>query len=238
MSSDLRIILKGIQQFLLLSFLVTLPIFTIFYDLIYTQQNLLNLEQGLSEYSMTEYLQESLLFFTTLSFAYTAYKSAEIRHFCVLVTGFFACMLIRELDGFLDNIRHGFWVYPATLVALFSIIYALKAPDKTINAFAKFVQSRHFVTLNIGMTLLLVFSRIFGIGELWQGILGPDYERIIKRVVEEGLEVLGYTIIFYAAMGYLNSFLVCRKAKSSKAIFEQPVDIEASIYRYNTNRNN
>jgi len=211
MSSDLRIVLKGFQQFLLLSLLVTLPILTLAFDLIYMQDGAINLNQGISEYSLTELLQETLLLFTTLSFAYIAYKDHLVRHFSVLITGFFACMLIREFDGLLDIIQHGFWVYPATMVTLLSIIYSLTAPQKTLSAFAKFIQSRHFITLNIGMTLLLVFSRIFGTGDLWQGILGSDYERIIKRVVEEGLEVLGYTIIFYAAMGYLKSFLTAQK---------------------------
>ncbi len=221
MSSDLRIILKGLQQFLLLSLLVTLPILALAFDLIYMQHGVINLDQGISESSATELLQETLLFCTTLSFAYTAYKDPSVRHFSVLITGFFACMLIREFDGLLDTIQHGFWVYPATLVALFSIIHALKAPDKTLSAFAKFVQSRHFISLSIGMTLLLVFSRIFGMGDLWQGILGPDYERIIKRVVEEGLEVLGYTVIFYAAMGYLKSFLAGQQLTTKTADQQQ-----------------
>ena len=71
------------------------------------------------------------------------------------------------------------------------------------------------------MALLLVFSRIFGMGDLWQGILGLNYERIIKRVVEEGLEVLGYTVIFYAAMGYLKSFLAGRQATTKTAEEQQ-----------------
>ncbi|MGO2497498.1 MAG: hypothetical protein ACTH6I_05700 [Vibrio litoralis] len=61
------------------------------------------------------------------------------------------------------------------------------------------------------MALLLVFSRLFGMGHFWQGILGPDYDRVIKRVVEEGLEVLAYVVIFYSAIGYLQGFLAWRK---------------------------
>lgn len=204
MSLEIRNILNGFAQFVFLAFLVTLPIITLSIDFIY-------LKQGLSENSMTEYLQEILLLLTTLSFAYTAYKDPSTRHFCVLLTGFFACMFIRELDGLFDLIFHGFWVIPATLVALFSIIFALRNKQQALSTFSCFVQSRHFITLNLGMALLLVFSRLFGIGELWEGILGSNYDRIVKRVAEEGLEVLGYTIIFYSAMGYLFSFLAWSK---------------------------
>ena len=205
MSSDIRIILKGFQQFLLLSFLAILPILTLSYDLIYTHH------QGISEYSMTEYLQEILLLCTILIFSYIAYKERSVRHFAVLLAGFFCCLLIRELDALLDKIQHGFWVYPATLVALLSIGYALRELSETLRTFSKFVEHKHFITLNIGMVMLLVFSRIFGMGDLWQGILGEDYDRLVKRVVEEGLEVLGYTIICYSAIGYLDAFLSERK---------------------------
>ncbi|MEL0628673.1 hypothetical protein [Psychromonas aquatilis] len=201
MSSDIRIILKGFQQFLLLSVLAILPILTLAYDLIYTQH------QGISEYSMTEYLQELLLLSTVLVYSYIAYKKTSHRHFAVLLAGFFCCLLIREFDALLDKIQHGFWVYPALLVALSSIIYALKDLSQTLRTFSQFVQHKHFITLNLGMVMLLVFSRIFGMGDLWEGILGEDYDRLVKRVVEEGLEVLGYTIIFYAAIGYLGAFL-------------------------------
>lgn len=205
MSNDIRWVLKGLGQFFFLAVLVSLPVVTLSYDLIYAKH-------GLVESSMTEYFQETLLFLTVLSFAYTAKKESSTRHFCVLVTGFFTCMLIREFDGVFDQIMHGFWVYPALLVTIVSIVYASREIRQTIHTFAHFTLSRHFFSLCLGMTLLLVFSRLFGMGKFWHGILGTDdYNRMINRVVEEGLEVLGYTIIFYSSVGYLQSFLAWRK---------------------------
>ncbi|MCF7353702.1 hypothetical protein [Vibrio sp. CK2-1] len=204
MSTDIRFILKGFGQFLLLALLVTLPVATLSYDLIY-------LKQGIGETSLTEYFQEIILLLSSLSFAYTAYKEPSTRHFCTLVAGFFGCMFIRELDGLFDQIFHGFWVVPALILAVTCTIFASRNIKQTIHTFSHFTQSRHFFSLCIGMALLLVFSRLFGMGHFWQGILGPEYNRIIKRVAEEGLEVLGYTVIFYSSLGYLQSFLTWRK---------------------------
>ncbi|MGO2497500.1 MAG: hypothetical protein ACTH6I_05710 [Vibrio litoralis] len=61
MSTDIRFILKGLGQFLLLALLVTLPVATLNYDLIY-------LKHGIGETSLTEYFQELILFLTALSF--------------------------------------------------------------------------------------------------------------------------------------------------------------------------
>lgn len=208
MRSDIHIILKGFGHFLFLSALVSLPVLTISYDLIY-------LHNGLSENSLTEYFQETILLLTTLSFAYITIKEPSTRHFCALLTGFFACMLIREFDEFLDLIIHGFWVYPALIVACATIVYASKNIKQTMYTFAHFTQSRHFLSLSLGMALLLVFSRLFGMGHFWQGILGHGYDRLVKLVAEESLEVLGYTIIFYSAVGYLQSFLTWQKYRLS-----------------------
>ncbi len=204
MYTDIRLILSGFGQFFFLSLLVTLPVLTVGYDLIY-------LDNGLSESSVTEYLQVIILFLSASSFYYIAYKDLSTRHFCILVAGFFTCMLIREFDEYLDAIVHGFWVYLALFVAVSCIAFSSRNVKQTTHTFAHFTQSRHFVSLCLGMALLLVFSRLFGMGDFWKGILGPDYVRVVKLVAEESLEVLGYIIIFYASVGYLQSFLSWNK---------------------------
>lgn len=204
MSTDIRFILKGLGLFLLLAVLVTLPTATLSYDLIY-------LKHGIGEESLTEYFQEVILLLTALSFAYITYKESSTRHFCALVTGFFTCMFIRELDGLFDNVFHGFWIIPALLVTIIATLYASKNTKQAIHTFAHFTQSPHFISLCLGMALLLVFSRLFGMGHFWEGILGSNYDRTVKRVAEEGLEVLAYIVLFYSAVGYLQSFLTWRK---------------------------
>ena len=229
MRSDIHIILKGFGRFLFLSALVSLPVLTVSYDLIY-------LHNGLSENSLTEYFQETILLLTTLSFAYITIKEPSTRHFCALVTGFFACMLIREFDELLDLIVHGFWIYPALLVAAVSIAYASKNTKQALHTFAHFTQSRHFLSLSLGMALLLVFSRLFGMGSFWQGILGHGYDRLTKLVAEESLEVLGYTVIFYSAVGYFQSFLTWCKYRLEGEDYSDYIDKSNQFFTERLNK--
>ncbi|MBD1576327.1 hypothetical protein HC723_07745 [Vibrio sp. S11_S32] len=117
-----------------------------------------------------------------------------------------ACLLIRELDGLFDLISHGFWVYPAAIVAASSIIYALKQKQQTIETFCLFVQSHNFISMCLGMGVLFVFSRLFCMGSLWDGLMQAHPERAVKNVAEEGTEMLGYMVIFFSCVSYLVDF--------------------------------
>jgi len=57
--------------------------------------------------------------------------------------------------------------------------------------------------MSLGLALLLAYSRLLGMGHLWRGVLGDGYERIVKNAIEEGAELLGYTVILVASLGYL-----------------------------------
>ena len=186
--SSYRILKHFFLRFFFLCILLTLPVICIRVDILY-------LHNELSEQSLTEYLQELFLFGDILIFTYAAYSSFYVRRFCVLLVGFFACLLVRELDGLFDLISHGFWIYPALIIAVSSIVYALQQKQQTIDAFCLFVQSHNFISMCLGIGILFVFSRLFGMGSLWNG-LQHNPERLVKNVAEEGTESLGYIIIF------------------------------------------
>lgn len=40
----------------------------------------------------------------------------------------------------------------------------------------------------------------------WHQVMGSDFQRIVKNIAEETTELLGYTIIIYAAVNYIFSF--------------------------------
>lgn len=189
------IIKQAILRFLVLALLVALPIICIRIDIFYFDNNL-------GELSLTEFLQEGMLLIATCLFGLIAKNNPEIRHAYILITGFFACLLIRELDAFFDLIYHGFWIVPALLVALSAIGYAAKQPQKTIQGLCEHVQNKNSTSMIVGLAILLVFSRLFGMGSLWEGILGDDFVRTVKNIAEEGTEVLGYVMMFYSALCY------------------------------------
>ncbi len=52
---------------------------------------------------------------------------------------------------------------------------------------------------------LLVFSRLFGMGEMWQGLMQENYMRGVKNTAEEGVELLSYSLIVFSAIWYNQS---------------------------------
>jgi hypothetical protein len=158
-------------------------------------------KHGVQEISATEFAQEGLLLLSALAMALTAWKRPDSRGLLALVAGFFGVMLIREADMFLDHITQGFWVYPALAVTVAVIVYASRQRGTVIAPMAGLASSRQFTYLAIGLLLVLVFSRAFGTGQLWAEVMGEDYRRIYKSVIQEGIELLGYTLVLFGSLG-------------------------------------
>ncbi|MGD9265112.1 MAG: hypothetical protein PVJ71_04965 [Lysobacterales bacterium] len=165
-------------------------------------------KHGVQEISATEFAQEGLLLLSAVLLALTARARPDARGFLVLVAGFFSVMLIREADMFFDFISQGFWVYPALAVSVGVIAYASRQRGTVIPPIPGLVASKWFAYLAIGLLLVLVFSRAFGTGQLWSEVMGEDYRRIYKSVIQEGIELLGYVLVFFGALG---TFLQERK---------------------------
>lgn len=202
-SPTIKAIQQGLLQFLLLTIIVAIVCLTIFSDVML-------LEHGIGEHSLTELYQQTLLFLVVFCFLYAVKVDNRHRHFHVLVAGFFTCMLIRELDGFFDQlVIHGFWIYPALLVFFICSAYALQNKQGTLEGLASFTRHHYFQGITIALVIILIFSRLFGIGELWETILADNYIRLAKNTAEEGVELLGYSLLFYSAFGYVRS-IHCR----------------------------
>ncbi|PMH67558.1 hypothetical protein BCU63_07270, partial [Vibrio splendidus] len=154
----------------------------------------------IGENSVTEMLQQFLLIVSSGAFAYLAKKRPEVKHAAMLISAFFAVMFIRELDHWFDMITHGAWVYPAILTAGSAIFYALKNGKQTIEQLALILASPHMNLLVTGVMLLLVFSRLFGMGSFWHGVMGEHYIRNVKTIAEEGTELLAYCLIAFASL--------------------------------------
>lgn len=196
-STNTAVILNAIAQFLCFAVLVAIPVLIIRIDID-------ALKVGSSENTLVEYVAQALLALSILCYAHVAKHTPQFRRFGALVMGFLLCLLIRELDMFFDQlVFHGFWAYPAYLVAAIAIIYSLTDRAETAKEFAAFVSGRPFTLLCFGLAMLLVFSRLFGMGSFWEAILDDGYVRVAKNVAEEGTELLAYFTIFYASALYV-----------------------------------
>ncbi|WP_060981569.1 hypothetical protein [Vibrio splendidus] len=158
------------------------------------------LNGNVGEISVTEMLQQLLLIIASGSFAYLAREKREVKHAAMLISAFFSVMFIREMDFWFDKIVHGAWVVPALLVAGSAIFYAIKNGKRTIDQLALILASPHMNLLVTGVMLLLVFSRLFGMGSFWHNVMGDDYVRAVKNIAEEGTELLAYCLIAFASL--------------------------------------
>lgn len=196
MHSDVSTIARAFGQFILLALFMLLAPAAVYIDIVL-------LGDSMKEASITEYSQETLLLVSAASFFILARYNRDVRGFAILVGGFFATMLIRELDSLFDQIVHGFWVYPATAWTCFVLLLAARFRENLLPAMAAATRSHAFVFIIVGLATVLAFSRVFGTGSLWSAVLDdPAAAGLVKNTVQEGLELLGYLLILRGTVGY------------------------------------
>jgi hypothetical protein len=162
-----------------------------------------------SESTLTEHLQDFMSFFSCVLFLYAARLNAKLNIAATLLGALLAMMFVRESDSLLDvYVFDGAWqcivglIFVCVLVFLwgrFSIIYA---------SLKEYSQQPCFGTFLAGFVTILAFSRLIGRSSYWQAIMGDAYMRLVKNIVEEGIETLGYTLILISAIELV---LICRK---------------------------
>ena len=193
MTENIKTILSGFAEFLFAALIAAGVVGCIYLDV--------TVHKNIVENSFVEYGQEALLLATTTLF--TIQATAKRQGGLWLVAGFFGCMFIRELDAYFDMIVHGAWKYFALVVIAFVFFKAWRlGKENTIASLAAFMKSRAFVFIFIGLLIVLVYSRLFGMGELWHSVMPKHFNRTVKNVVEEGSELWGYALVFWGAVKY------------------------------------
>ncbi len=189
---DRRVILRSLKNFAWITlFSLAVPALALF--------DAQFIGSGSSEASATEIAQELLLLISAVMFWSAATRSVEMRPILQLAAGLFAAMLVRELDYFWDQVTHGFWVYPMTMVAAIAIISAGQQRTAVLSAWAKYAQTKSYLLVLVGLLIILVLSRTFGSQLLWRPILGNSDVALTKTVIQEGLELFGYLFVFWGA---------------------------------------
>jgi len=189
-------LLKPALQFIITSVFALIAVLCLFVDV-----NVLH--NGLSEISVTEIVQESVLLTIVVIHLWLARKNAELRQCNILIAGFFMTMLIRELDALFDLISHGSWVWFALTAALVAIISVAPQRANIIGQLTRYTQMNSWTMMMAGLIFVLVFSRLFGMSSLWHHILQGSYLRIVKNMVEEGSELFGYLLCLMATLTYI-----------------------------------
>ncbi|ANQ23531.1 hypothetical protein BA893_17970 [Vibrio natriegens] len=157
------------------------------------------LDSSLGELSITESLQLVMLAIASWSFFSLSKHTPELKHAAILISGFFAVLMIREMDYWMDMIHHGSWVFPALTVTALACAKAYQGGKGSVNEMARILKNPHMKLLIGSVVLLLVFSRLYGMGSFWRHVMDESYVRDVKNISEEGIELLCYSLIALSA---------------------------------------
>lgn len=196
-NQDLKKVLAACGRFLAYGLLAAFPVLVL-------RQDILVLGNAVGENSLVEACQLVLLAMSVLAFGLLAWRRADDRRFALLAAVFFASMLIRENDAVFDGLLfHGAWKYLVAPLAIGSLCWAVRDVDALLAGLARFVGSHAGTMMLLGLAVLLGFSRLFGMTEIWTAVLGDGYVRTAKNAIEETGELLGYGFILAASLRYL-----------------------------------
>ncbi|GGN23964.1 MULTISPECIES: hypothetical protein [Marinomonas] len=162
-----------------------------------------------SESSLTEHMQDFMSFFSCMLFLYAARLDAKLNIAATLLGALLAMMFVRESDSLLDMyVFDGAWQCIVGLIFVCVLVFLWGRFSSIYASLKDYSQQPSFGTFLAGFVTIVVFSRLLGRGSYWQAIMGDSYIRIVKNIVEEGVETLGYTLILIAAIELV---IACRR---------------------------
>ncbi|MEM9425322.1 MAG: hypothetical protein AAGA06_01345 [Pseudomonadota bacterium] len=153
----------------------------------------------MSEGGLVESVQALLIALCSLTFFLGAHRHPDQRGYLILVAALFLCMFVRENDRVLDQIAHGFWSVPTLLIIAATVVAVAKDRATLLNPLYIHSQRGSFWVLAVGFVQLIVFSRLFGSGLLWDHSAMQAGSDVAKRIVQEGTELSSYALILTGA---------------------------------------
>lgn len=174
----------------------------IFFDAVHPME-----EGYFGELTFTEIGQEVILFVLFLFYLFIGSKWKEIRVVSNFISLFFLMAFIREFNFLIDK-----WIIPVLLILAIMIWLFIRDFKKIRAASIRFFSlpaSHWFLS---GFLITLIFSRLFGRSKFWRILYPEENYRLAKAATEEGIELLGDTLMLISAFEFLLYYLfVIRK---------------------------
>ena len=161
------------------------------------------LNRKVKEDSAIEIAQESYLFIISVLLFYQAFKTPKYKSLTLVLGLFFSMHFVREFDFFLDMIFDGLWQIIAFSMLAVAIYIFVKSRKTIIDQVGKLKDNIATGLFLIGLTLLHVFSRLWGKSDNWKTLLQEKYMRVFKDLAEEGIELVAYSILLIATVELL-----------------------------------
>lgn len=162
-----------------------------------------------SEQTLTEHMQDFMSFFSCMLFLYAARVDAKLNIAATLLGALLAMMFVRESDAVLDTyVFDGAWQTIVGMIFICVLVFLWGRFTSIYSSLKEYSLQSSFGTFLAGFVTILAFSRLMGRSSFWQAVMGDSYMRIVKNIVEEGIETLGYTLILISAVELV---IACRK---------------------------
>lgn len=155
------------------------------------------------EITFTEIGQEVMLFLLFTFYLLLGIKWKEIQVVSNFIALFFLMACIREFNFLIDA-----WIYPVLVVFALLVYLLIRDFRKIKQATSVFFSTPPSSWFLSGFLITLVFSRLFGRSKFWRLLYNDENYRLAKAASEEGLELLGDTLMLISAMEFLLYYLV------------------------------
>ena len=158
-----------------------------------------------NESSITEILQQAFVFIGFAFSFWLSFKRKQYQWFLISMAALLLVIFIREYNNFFENyVGEGVWT--ALIVTVF-IAYAIvirKHIKALVYQIGMVANHFSFGVFLVGFLIVMIFSRIYGVDEIWVNLLGDNFIRPIKRISEEGTELLGYGMMLLGVLEMYN----------------------------------
>ncbi len=148
-----------------------------------------------------EWLQFFLITATALLFGVAALFVVRERHTFILLALLAAVAAVREQDSFFDRvIGWGGWEMVAFWIIVAAVLLVCKYWRQVLAQVMDLTTDRGIAIMWAGFVVLVPFAQLVGHGEFLKLVMGDDYDRGYKRVIEEIGELMGYLLILIGSL--------------------------------------
>lgn len=150
-----------------------------------------------SENTLIENSQNLLLVLMISLSAWCVFHQKAFRVFFAALGTLTLIMLIREQNNwFRDEWFRGAWQLVVAMVLIPAGIWLFRHRRSFWAQLQEISLYSAAIIASVGFVILMTFARLLGKKEIWIGIMGEYYMRSVKMIVEESLELLGYSLMF------------------------------------------
>ena len=149
------------------------------------------------EITLTEFGQEIILFILFLFYLRLGFKYKPVQPVANIISFFFLASFIREFNFLVHH-----WIYPVLVVFGIMIWLVIRDFKKLKQATVTFFSQPASAWFFAGFLVTYIFSRLLGRSKFWRLLYDENSYRLAKAASEEGVELLGNTIMLISAIEF------------------------------------